>query len=64
MFLSIFLNFMMKLVISMMMVIDGHLLHTDRVGHLPRLVMKTAIGNTFLFDSKQQVKHSHSTQSR
>ena len=52
---------MMKLVIFMMMVIDGHLLHTDRVGHLPRLVMKTAIGNTFSFDSKQEVKHSHST---
>ena len=49
----------------MMMVIDGHLLHgTERVGHLPRLVMKTATGKTFSFDSKQEVNHSHSTQSR
>ena len=41
-----------------MTIIDGHLLHrTDRVGHLPRLVMKTAIGNTFSFNSKQEVKH-------
>ena len=55
---------MMKLVIFMMMVIEGLLQVHDRVGHLPRLVVETAAGKTFSFDSKQVVKHSHSTQSR
>ena len=54
---------MIKLVIFMMMVIEGELLqvHDDRVGHLPRLVVETAAGKTFSFDSKQNVKYSHST---